>query len=743
MTRCLAGLSQMGYPTGDDDGSTMLKTLLHSPAKAFAFLSTLALLLTAIAAFAVSFVPDASFHVRPAGEAWVTVDVGGTALARFEGGREVLFIDREGRERLRAPLIAMVMEWEARGTKAENQRFFALRNELSRLVREPGVTVHLPDGRRLPAQRIDGSLGRMKASSWLSLGIGLVALMAGLWVVVLRPREWAAQTFLLSGIALLVATITMAVGEQMSIATSVAVQYWNGRINHLSAYMFGLSLVALFARYPFPLVPKRLLGGLAIALASFWAVMLLDPWRDSFGTGVLVVLALGIGTVVLAVIQGWKSRHDPALRAAFILIGGALMACIGMFSFVNLIPQMLGEVDVLPVPVATTVFLLFYLALAFAITRYRLFDLGGWAVHVATLALAVIFVLIVDLTLVILFGGTWTLSAAFLIVAVAWLPLRELLLRRTDRRRNRQDILLLRGASEVAFTLRPEEQAERWAGLLRSQFAPLTTEACTCATTEIREDGRVLAVPSPLGGSGLALGFAGQGNRLFNSDDRSVAGALVALVQEMVAARAAYDRGVKAERHRIARDLHDDVGARLMTTLHRDDLGTVHADVREAMADMRLIIDGMEGQTRSLSGILADLRHETVHRLELASIHAIWPVSDLFDDERPVPARVNRALFSVVRELVSNIIRHAGASRADFSSSLEDAVLRLRVHDDGGGFDSANSVTHGNGLRNIRRRLDEVGGSMHTRADGDGTTTRISLPVASPDLVMAGPAATM
>lgn len=715
----------------------MLKSLLRSPATAFAAMALLTFAILAGSVLWMAQLPDASFHVRPSGNERVTVEVGGKVVGQYHGWQEAAFIDRDGQVRLRTPLITMVMDWDPRGDREINGHFYSMRNELTRLLREPGMQLRLPDGHRLPAQAIDGRLNRMNSEAWLALSIGLVAMLACLWVLALRPREWAAQMFLLSGIGLMAATVPMAISEQMSVATSGTLQYWNGRVNILASYLFGISLMALFARYPLPLVSKRTLAVIAALLALFWIIVLFNPWPDAIGSEVFIVLLLGIAINLFALIQGWKSRNDPALRAAFTLIGGSLLLCIGIFSFVNLIPNILGETDVLSVPFATTIFLLFYLALAVAITRYRLFDLGSWAIRVAIAALVAVSVLIVDLALVLLFGGTWTISLAFLTAAICWLPLRELLLRRADRKRDRRDMLLLRGASEVAFALKPEQQQALWIRLLKDQFLPLTVEPCTADAVEIRSEGRTLAVPSPLGGTGLGLNFSGHGRRLFNSEDKSVASALVSLVREMIEARAAYDHGVQAERQRIARDLHDDVGARLMTTLHRADLGTVHADVREAMADMRLIIDGMSGQLRRFCDVIADLRHETVSRLNLAEIHARWPVDALFDDERPVPATQNRALFSVVRELVSNIIRHAGASEVQISCALDGDHLSLFIHDNGRGFDTADSANMGNGLRNIRKRLEEIAGSIAMTSDGSGTTTRICLPLAPQEQGMA------
>lgn len=289
---------------------------------------------------------------------------------------------------------------------------------------------------------------------------------------------------------------------------------------------------------------------------------------------------------------------------------------------------------------------------------------------------------------------------------------------------------LLRGASDVAFSLHPEQQAAQWRALLDRQFAPLTQEPGNDATeTDIRDDGRVLAVPSPLGGPSLALHFADHGRRLFHSEDKAIADGLVMLVREMVAARSAYDRGVQTERQRIARDLHDDVGSRLMTTLHREDIGTVHADVREAMAEMRLIIDGMAGQSRALAHVLADIRHETVNRLGLARIATDWPVGEAFDDERPLPAAQNRVLVSVVRELVSNAIRHAGAAEVRVTCAVEGDDLCLSLHDNGHGFSGTNDAPTGNGLRNMTKRLEEAGGSFLLESGPTGTLAAIRLPL--------------
>lgn len=710
--------------------------ILRRPATAFSILAVAMLLAHAAAALLMAQMSRASFGATALADG--TVQIVG-ADQRYPAAAQAAFIGREGQVRLRLAMADLTPDLEPRGSRADIATVYHQRDAIAALLRTPGTRLRLPDGRLLPAGIRAGRPGTLTTGAWMSLGISLCSSLAGLWALVLRPREWAARMVMLSGLGLALGTITIGALEQVTLATGSPALFWIVHINYLSAYIFGSAIVILFARYPLPLIGRSWLAAFVAIQGIAWLLGLLDLDADMLGIQIALVLLLAVLAVVLAGIQGWRSRHDPALRASFLLIWGSLLLCMGLFSIVSLIPQLLGQPDILPESISAAAFLLFYLALAVAIARYRLFDLGGWAVNVGLSALVLIAVLAIDFALVLVTGGTWTVSLAVVTAALLWLPLRELVLRRVERRRNKRDILLLRGASEVAFAPRPDQQLDLWSRLLERHFSPLTIAPAQCQALAIQADGRTLAVPSPLGGSGLALSFAGQGRRLFNSEDISVAAALVALVEEMIEARSAYDRGARAERQRIARDLHDDVGARLMTTLHRGDLETVHADVREAMADMRLIIDGMSDQARRLADLIADLRHETVNRLTLANIRADWPITALFDDERLVDALRARVLFSIARELVSNVIRHAGATTASIRCELAEDLLSLAVRDDGRGFDPESDAVLGNGLRNIRKRLEELGGSMHAQSGPAGSTMALHLRLPSRERGMADP----
>ncbi|MFP3615868.1 ATP-binding protein, partial [Paraburkholderia sp. SIMBA_050] len=82
---------------------------------------------------------------------------------------------------------------------------------------------------------------------------------------------------------------------------------------------------------------------------------------------------------------------------------------------------------------------------------------------------------------------------------------------------------------------------------------------------------------------------------------------------------------------------------------------------------------------------------------------------------RPLPAPVNTALFRIAQEALSNIVHHAHASRAAVTLDVGAHAVTLSIADNGCGFDAERTQTdarRGIGLRNMRERLDALGGTL-------------------------------
>jgi signal transduction histidine kinase len=152
------------------------------------------------------------------------------------------------------------------------------------------------------------------------------------------------------------------------------------------------------------------------------------------------------------------------------------------------------------------------------------------------------------------------------------------------------------------------------------------------------------------------------------------------------------------------------------------DLKHIALQTLDALRDIVWFID----PARDRLGDLAARMRDTAPLL-LASLKyefaTIVPNPDL-----NLPPAFRRNVFPIFKEALHNAASHAQASRVEITLDCSDGVLRLQVKDDGRGFDEA-SIIPGNGLRNLRRRADEMKGAVRIQtAPGRGTTVQFEAP---------------
>lgn len=190
---------------------------------------------------------------------------------------------------------------------------------------------------------------------------------------------------------------------------------------------------------------------------------------------------------------------------------------------------------------------------------------------------------------------------------------------------------------------------------------------------------------------------------------------------------------VAAERERLMRDMHDGIGSQLITTLQaveRGDAGPqeVAEQLRACMDDLRLMIDSLEPDERSLQVALANLGYRLEPRLRAAGVALEWEV------EEGVSLPTAGAALHVLRiaqEAVSNVLKHAGARSLRLACRTEGASLLLRIEDDGGGLDDspeARPSGAGRGLQNMRLRAQQLGGALHLASGTNGTCLTLRVP---------------
>ena len=185
------------------------------------------------------------------------------------------------------------------------------------------------------------------------------------------------------------------------------------------------------------------------------------------------------------------------------------------------------------------------------------------------------------------------------------------------------------------------------------------------------------------------------------------------------------------ERKRIAADLHDDLGAKLLTIVHTSESERISTLAREALEEMRLSVRGLTGKPVRLLDALGDWRAEVVSRLSQAGIEAEWaaPAEEI---EHTFSARSYVQTTRIMREAVSNIIKHSGASHCSVRSAIADGDFQIIIQDNGNGIpmELDGKLDRGHGMSSMKHRAKQLQGQCLVESGpGYGTVIRLTLPL--------------
>ena len=245
----------------------------------------------------------------------------------------------------------------------------------------------------------------------------------------------------------------------------------------------------------------------------------------------------------------------------------------------------------------------------------------------------------------------------------------------------------------------------------------------------------VAVAPIAVGSLLLALSF------LATADD--------AAASDIGRLRSRYDAQIREaarveERSRLARELHDAVKQQLFVIQTaaataearfdsdplgaQDALAHIRTAAREATTEMEALIDELQATPLENVGLVEAMRKqcEALRFRTGADVHL--DIGTLPPSDAVLPG-THDALYRVGQEALANVARHARARHVHVSLAQQGPQIRLRVADDGRGFDPAAS-TSGMGQRNMRTRATDVGGDVQvTSTPGDGTEVIFDAPV--------------
>jgi signal transduction histidine kinase len=200
---------------------------------------------------------------------------------------------------------------------------------------------------------------------------------------------------------------------------------------------------------------------------------------------------------------------------------------------------------------------------------------------------------------------------------------------------------------------------------------------------------------------------------------------------------------LEKERARIARDIHDDLGTRLseitllsaMALEKQEPPEQVSDHVRQITQVARQVTDSLDEivwavnpRNDSLPYVISYIGQFAMQFLQMAHIHCHLDLPDQ-PPRRVFPAEARHNLFMVSKEALNNIVRHAGANEAWVKITVNDERLEIDIRDNGRGFDSGNGNENGDGLRNMRQRMANIGGQCRIEGKlGEGSRVVFSQP---------------
>jgi signal transduction histidine kinase len=615
-----------------------------------------------------------------------------------------------------ATLLHRSPRWQA--SDAARERQVLQQEALARQLAHGHVTLRFAGGEVVRVAAAPRGLGGLGLLFWPLAGLALLLWLFGAVVALARP---AAQQALFALMAACQAANLLLIAAQTlrSLGLPPGIADIDLPLRVALDLATGAAAVHAFALYPARLPQAAAAAATAWGFAALAALLVSSGWlQPAWWWAQALCLLLGAAAWGLLARAPVPDARVLVMRRFSLLALATLVLVTASVAAAAQLPGVAHGVAV-GASVAWYLFLASLLLLTPFLARSRqLLREFALLAGISTVAASI------DLLFVAVFSVSAFTSlavavfAALAIYAAARQVLLQRLLGSSMLTTERTFEHLYRAARELQA--HPERHVPLLGQLLRELFEPLELVRASKPPQRSRVlgAGAALLVPVRSAGDGpanqaLLLRHAQRGQRLFTLDDARLADRLVDQLRRALAYDRAVERGRTEERQRIAQDLHDDIGARLLTLMYQAQTPEMEDYIRHTLQDLKTLTRGLAAAEHRLGDAAAEWKADLGQRLAAARAELAWSFSGDADFRLSVVQW--SGLTRVLRELVSNALFHGHSTRVEVLLQLQRGRLTLRVADDGEG-QAPETWSHGLGLGGVRKRVKLMGGRVAWRA---------------------------
>jgi signal transduction histidine kinase len=606
------------------------------------------------------------------------------------------------------------------------------------------LSMQLADGSIHKLDMQPRSISNLPAIFWLQIVCGSLGFLICVLIKSTGNSQRGVNDFVLTGFSYLLFTFTAAIYSTKNLLIDGQLFHVLSMLNHAGAMLFSAALSAFLWNYP------KVIGGYFVSTFAYLVFvinMLVDGFQLVEGPAMgsyLWVFSLFLFALLGSAVQWWKARKNPLDRGAVRWLLISIYAGTIFFAGGMMLPILLGLPPLASQGLMFTTFLLMYGGLALGVIRYRLFDLERWWFSIWAWFLGGVAILLIDVVIAsfLTLSSTSALVLATAIVGWLYFPLRQWCWHYLSYRRGLTiEAWLPHILARLVNVKTPLQLENAWLASLQDFYRPLNIdiqldhEADQSLAASIEKNGLQLSLPKLTRSGRLVLSNANQGQRLFTRSDIKNYDILWTMFDLMHKALLAKAEGATAERDRIRQDIHDDLGAKLLSIQLSSKEKEPAKLAKEALNDLRNLLQSIEIEPIALSDALHHWQQEAQERLP-ETVQLNWQIMTQNIELELSPEHFSQ-LTRTIRECITNALKHSKTTEIHFRLNLSD-TLEITISNNGLvnqelsdsiKIDELSGSKGGRGSDILRQRCHSLGGSFKHWEEDDKWFAYMSIPL--------------